>query len=916
MAGVTALLFIIAIFIAVKIFRVHKLREAEKYHNPKFLKHLQNIDEFLAQTDGFDDYITWKNRDEILKKYEKTHNFFQGKSKYYKKQPRVRRFNDTYENFAEFIKNYNRKYVAAQKQLNRDFFDNIEGKSLDDQQRQAIITDEYSNLIIAGAGSGKTLTILGKVKYLVEKRNVDPSKILLLSFTRKTVEELNQRLHNLGLKTKATTFHKLGYDCIKYFQKNPPAVANENLLYQTIKQFLKNDILHHDSALKSFVQFMACYLNIPEENDAFDSLGEKLDIKNGIDFETLKSKYYANTSGSRRISKNKLDTFSGERVKSVEELIIANFLFLNGVNYEYEKPYPHGDHMYMYRPDFYLTDYDIWLEHFGIDKHGRAKWLSEFQEKQYIKNMHKKRAKHHLYRTKLLETYSWYNRDNILLDKLREMLEKSGVVFQPLSEQEVYHKIIKQDSSFGAEIISLITSFINLSKSRGLAAGRLRQFIKNSETDNKFLNARQNLFLDFTLPILEKYNSALSSRSEIDFNDMINQAANLVQQKGAAKAYDYIIIDEYQDISAARFKLITEIRQQSGARLVCVGDDWQSIYRFTGSDISLFSDFGKFVGEHEKLFIERTYRNSQQLIDISAKFIQQNPQQLAKNPKSTKELDCPVEFMSYNQNNAFAVLVDQIRQIARNYGKDKRILLLGRHSFDLDYAICMRDSKGKIIKNQFKKEVKKYNEATGELKIVGLEDVAVNFITAHKSKGLEADNVIVLNLKNDLYGFPNKLTDDPIISLLLSAPEACRFAEERRLFYVALTRTKNKVYLMVSENESLFAKEIKQYSNYLIQGRYGEADLVNCPWCKTGRLVIRKNSQTGKNFVGCSHYPNCNQSYNNIEILSKPILCPACQSGFLVRRRGRYGEFLGCTNYPDCKQTLDLYKDLDVKNKI
>ena len=130
---------------------------------------------------------------------------------------------------------------------------------------------------------------------------------------------------------------------------------------------------------------------------------------------------------------------------------------------------------------FYLTDYDIWLEHFGIDKHGRAKWLSDFQEKQYLKSMHKKRAKHHLYRTKLLETYSWYNRDNILLDKLREMLEKSGVTFQPLSEQEIYHKIIKQDSSFGAEIISLITSFINLSKSRGLAANGLRNLWKTAK---------------------------------------------------------------------------------------------------------------------------------------------------------------------------------------------------------------------------------------------------------------------------------------------------------------------------------------------------------------------------------------------------------------------------------------------------
>lgn len=905
MAGaVVVLLFLAAIVIIIKFFQTQKLREIEKYQDQAFLKNLRKIDGFLEQIAHFNDYVTWKKRDEILKKYEETSDFFRGKSKFYKKQPRVRRFNDTYENFAEFIKNYNQKYVTQQKQLNRDFFDNIEGKSLDDQQRQAIITDEYSNLIIAGAGSGKTLTILGKVKYLVEKRNANPSKILLLSFTRKTVEELNQRLRNLGLKTKATTFHKLGYDYIKHFQKNPPAVANENLLHQTIKQFLKNDILHNDSALRSFIQFMACYLNIPEENDAFDSLGEKLDIKNGIDFETLKSKYYANTSGSRRISKNKLDTFSGERVKSVEELMIANFLFLNGVNYEYEKPYPHGDHMY--QPDFYLTDYDIWLEHFGINKQGRARWLTEFQEKQYLDDMRKKRAKHKLYRTKLLETYSWYNRHNILLDKLREMLEKLGVVFQPLSEQEVYHKIIKQDSSFGAEIISLITSFINLSKSRGLAANGLRKFMEDSETDDQFMNVRQQLFLDFALPIIEKYNAALSARGEIDFNDMINQAANLVQQKGAAKVYDYIIIDEYQDISAARFKLIMEIRQRSGARLVCVGDDWQSIYRFTGSDISLFSDFGKFVGEHEKLFIERTYRNSQQLIDISAKFIQQNPQQLAKNPKSSKQLDCPVEFVVYDQNNAFAVLVEQIRQIVAECGVGQHILLLGRHSFDLDYVICQRDNKGKVIKNQLRKKVKKYNEATGVLILAGFEGVNITFITAHKSKGLEADNVIVLNLKNDLYGFPNKLTGDPIISLLLSAPEACRFAEERRLFYVALTRTRNKVYLLTLENESLFTKEIKQYSNYLIQGRYGESELVNCPWCKTGRLIIRQNSQTGKSFVGCSHYPHCSQSYNNVEILSKPILCSSCRSGFLVRRRGKYGEFLGCTNYPECKHTLQL----------
>ena len=233
MAGaVVVLLFLAAIVIIIKFFQTQKLREVEKYQDPAFLKNLRKIDDFLEQIAHFNDYITWKKRDEILKKYEETSDFFRSKSKFYKKQPRVRRFNDTYENFAEFIKNYNREYVAAQKQLNRDFFNNIEGKSLDDQQRQAIITDEYSNLIIAGAGSGKTLTILGKVKYLVEKRNVNPSKILLLSFTRKTVEELNERLCNLGMKTKATTFHKLGYDYIKHFQKNPPATGSIGVIFR------------------------------------------------------------------------------------------------------------------------------------------------------------------------------------------------------------------------------------------------------------------------------------------------------------------------------------------------------------------------------------------------------------------------------------------------------------------------------------------------------------------------------------------------------------------------------------------------------------------------------------------------------------------------------------------------------------
>jgi DNA helicase-4 len=871
-----------------------RLRELAKYQDEDYLKKLSVLDEFFALIENFEDYITWKKRDEIVEKFDGVGIFFKGKSDYYIKEPKVRKFNDLFQNFKQWIKKYNKNYVNTQKIKLEKYFNDIEGKKLDDQQRTAVVTDEYSNLIIAGAGSGKTLTILGKVKYLIEKKKVNPDKILLLSFTNKTVDELNNRLQKLNLRVEATTFHKLGYGLVKQFATKIPAVANENLLSNVIREFLKKDILTENSALNSFVRFMACYMVIPEEDDKFESLGEKTDINKGIDFETLKSKYEADNFSKKRVSSIEHDTFAGERVKSAEELAIANFLFLNGIKYEYEKPYPHDD--YMYRPDFYLSDYDIWLEHFGVDKNGRAKWLSSFNEEKYITSMKLKREKHRQFNTKLLETYSYYNKDNVLLEKLQDMLTFEGVKFSPLSEKEIYEKIVARDDSFGTELHKLIFSFINLSKSRRMSLTYLQAIFQNrNSAPNEFMHSRQNLFLNFILPIIERYDKKLKETNEIDFNDMINLATDLITRNPSIKKYDYIIIDEYQDISVARFELIRRIREISDAKLVSVGDDWQSIYRFAGSDISLFSDYKKYVGEFEKLLIERTYRNSQQLIDASATFIQQNPKQIKKNPISQKTLENPIKYTTYTRNAELSALLEIIKQLAEKYGKKTSVLLLGRHSFDID-----------DILNQDTKNIIKQNKKTNKLEIKDFENVDIKFITVHKAKGLEADNVIILNVKNDLYGFPNKLTDDPILSLLLSKGEEFRFAEERRLFYVALTRTKNEVHLLIPENESLFAEEIVKYAGYLISNVNGELKLSKCPWCKTGKLVMRKNNNIGNEFLGCSHYPNCNQTYKNVEILRKPILCPSCQSGFLVKRNGRFGEFLGCTNYPDCKQTLQL----------
>jgi len=865
----------------------------EKYQDKKYLDFLLKIDEFLALIDSLNDYLTWKQRDSIITKYQDVGQFFKNGTSRYKKEERVKKFNTIFQNFEQYVKQHNRNFVATQKIKLNKYFDDIEGKKLDEQQRNAVITDEYSNLIIAGAGSGKTLTILAKVKYLIEKKGINPNKILLLSFTNKTVDELNERLKKLNLNTTATTFHKLGYDFVKKFASDVPALANEGLLSNVIKSFFKKDILSEKLSLDSFMQFIACYMVIPEEDDKFNSLGEKIDINKGLKLETLKTKYNKN-----RVSKIKHKTLSGEHVKSAEELTIANFLFLNGINYEYEKKYRHGN--YMYRPDFYLPDYDIWIEHFGVDEHNRAKWLTEANEQKYVEEMKLKREKHAQYHTKLLETYSYFNRDNVLLSKLEEMLKKEGVKFSPLDNKEIYEKIVEQDANFGSELRKLISSFINLSKSKKMSTDSLKTFFASKGNGiNKFMRFRQNLFLDFILPIVEKYDETLKERNEIDFNDMINLATDLITKNQLFQKYDYIIIDEYQDISVARFELIKQIRKISDAKLICVGDDWQSIYRFAGSDISLFSDFKKYVGEFEKLLIERTYRNSQQLIDISAEFIQKNPKQIRKSPISQKSFKNPVKYIKYSEGAEVLTLLATIKQIVAEYGKKSSILLLGRHASDIN----------KVLDQDSDDEIKQYNENTNELKIKGFEDVDIKFVTVHKSKGLEADNVIILNIKNDLYGFPNKLTDDPILSLLLSEEEKYRFAEERRLFYVALTRTKNEVHLLVPESESIFIEEIVQYAGYLISDDSGESGLVKCPWCKTGNLVVRKDIKTNNEFLGCSHFPSCNQTYKNVEILDKPILCPYCKSGFLVEREGRYGKFLGCTNYPNCKHTLQLDKN-------
>ena len=817
----------------------------------------------------------------------------------------IDRFNRVYSSLHNCFNNANENYIRSESIKHDCFFSNIDGKTLDEQQRMAVITDEDRTLVLAGAGSGKTLTISAKVKYLCEIKKVDPQDILLISFTRKSAQEMTDRIQKrLGINAEATTFHKLGLDIINTSDGCRPEVSDDDGLNRFVHGFFEKELLKYPDFIKSLTEFFTYYLEIPDRMEDCSSLGELYEEEKSADLETLKSKY-ERENYLRETSAEKAKAFTtlnNEKVKSLEETKIANFLFMHGVNYEYEKLYPFESSDPLrkaYRPDFYLTDYGIYLEHFGVSKDFTVPWLSPVEERKYLDGIRWKRAFHEENKTKLIETYSYYSSEGILLKKLEEMLVSNGVKFKNRDFTDVFNMVYASKSNkYFSEFIKLCCTFITLFKSNNYKINEIellrQQYI--SENDNVFLCERTSLFLEIIKTLITEYQKYLSANNAIDFSDMINNAAEKVVLGCDIPPYKYLIVDEYQDISKSRFYFLKAIADRTNAKVFCVGDDWQSIYRFAGSDISLFTDFEKYFGYTKVLKIEKTYRNSQQLIDEASRFIIQNPLQLRKDLRSDKNLEYPLVFWGFDDEPK-QVLQKIINKIISEFGMDSSILLLGRTNYDID-----------IVKNTglFRTY---YENRDEKLEYIPMPKLKIDFLSVHKSKGLEADNVIVLNFKNDKLGFPNQIADDEVLNLVLTNADKYKFSEERRLFYVAITRTKNRVFVLTdNKNPSPFFNEFKESKSvcFVSIRKKTNENQTNCPCCKTG--VLLKVKHEGKSFVGCSNYPRCKYTLKDATILLNPKKCPSC-GGFLVKRRDKnHHAFIGCTNYPYCMYTEQIVK--------
>ena len=296
-------------------------------------------------------------------------------------------------------------------------------------------------------------------------------------------------------------------------------------------------------------------------------------------------------------------------------------------------------------------------------------------------------------------------------------------------------------------------------------------------------------FLRIIKKIYEMYILEKESQGLIDFDDMIYISTSLVKNNNFKKSYKYIIIDEYQDTSTVRENLVQEIIKKTKALITVVGDDFQSIYRFSGCDLNNFLDFSKKFKRVKKLYLTSTYRNSQELINVAGSFVMKNNRQIKKNLKSSKKIDKPVVIMYYKN-----IKKDFLK--ALKYINSNNIMILGRNNNDIYDVLDTKYIEDNNIK---------YNNKH------------IYYKTIHKAKGLEEENIIIINLTNNANSLPSQIKDESILKYVLIHRDIYPYEEERRLFYVALTRTENYCYLFVDKkNPSMFIEElIKNYKKYI-----------------------------------------------------------------------------------------------------
>ena len=461
----------------------------------------------------------------------------------------------------------------------KQFFDHVESNPLTHEQRLGVLRSNDKNMVLAAAGTGKTSVIVAKTLDLIDRKLATPDEVLVLAYNRDAAEELQERLTSKAEKSHITlttpphisTFHALGRKLLK-----------EANISTHISTFAEDEL-----KLKQWVtQWIESYLRA-DTTRVYDLIELSTQPVNPFDFKSTAE--YENY-----IRDNEFRTLNSDLVKGYQELQIANFLFINQVPYRYEAPYISKRRIeigFDYRPDFHLVGTNIYIEHFGVDRHGNTRL--DIDAIKYVESMQSKRALHKECETRLIETFHYEWCENTLLSGLKAKLQALGIPLNPMDPNEIFEKLNHEGH---------IANWSVLMK-KALQAIRVERLTKETML-SRFLKAKVHhpekhavLFQ----ALHDGYVDELHHQNAIDFDDMIIRAIQVVMSGRYIPKWKYILVDEFQDISSARMEFILALIEKGPEpSLTVVGDDWQSIYRFSGGKLELTTRFGEMVGRTRK----------------------------------------------------------------------------------------------------------------------------------------------------------------------------------------------------------------------------------------------------------------------------------------------------------------------------
>ncbi len=767
------------------------------------------------------------------------------------------------------LENLRSNYEQTRMAVRQSFYDKIEVNPLTIAQREAVVRNNDRNLVLAAAGTGKTSVMVAKCLDLIDSGDCTADEILILAYNKTAASQLKERVNERSGSednlAEISTFHALGRKILRESKVTTylSVFAEDPVRLQMwVTEWLTKYITSNSEALQTFIDLS--YQPV-----------------NPFSFKT-KGEY------DQYVVDNEYRTLNGERVKGYQELVIANWLFLNCVEYEYEAPYitkKRIDVGFDYKPDFHIKGTFIYIEHFGIDRKGNTR--PDINPLTYAETTRKKRDLHKEQETTLLVTFHYDWLEGNLEKRLAEQLKEAGICTRVRPEEEVLR--VLDELGFITEGAKRYLKCLQAIRTERLDKNGIKQRLD----EEKIINASK--YADLLDVLHAAYVDELQRQNRIDFDDMIIQAIDCIKNQKVLPRWKHILVDEFQDISSARMELIQAlIKFGPNPVLTVVGDDWQSIYRFSGGKLELTTRFGEIFGTHALTILDKTFRYNSNIAQVAGQFVMQNPEQYKKTVVTNKVVDSPQIYLLDSGSDPKKPLANRVAEVVRTIRKndDKgSIAVLARYNYLLDDAkVSVRAFGAKNIK----------------------------YWTFHGSKGLEADYCILIGFFRGKTGFPNENKEEAVLEALLPTLDSYPHSEERRLLYVALTRTRRKSYLIADPMApSEFINELlsPRYKINISSEKFKETyrKIFKCPICTPG--YFRLLSSVHGEFYSCNSGSVCKSKPRTCEKCGAPsidfkehsicnndmcrerkLLCDICGRPMRLRE-GRYGKFLGCSGY-------------------